>query len=110
MLEDCAPHSSSSLLGESSSSVKNQSLSESEEEPDRESWMITVLEWWDLLGVLKVLGVVWPSSLPVVPMQCSVSCWSKTGYGPWNSSMSDVSGRSGMLRWGVTMPVGCVMA
>ena len=51
MLADCPSHSSSLLLGEGSSSLKNQSLSESEEESDGESWMMKVLKLWDKWGV-----------------------------------------------------------
>ena len=60
---------------------------------------MTVLEQWDVWG-LKVLGTDLLSSLAVFPMQCSESCWSKTGSSPWNSGLSDACGRSGKCEMG----------
>ena len=53
-----------------------------------------------IYGGLKVLGVAWPSSLAVVPVQCGESCSNDTGYGLWNSWVSDISGRSGKFEMG----------
>ena len=91
LLEDFPSCSSSSLLGEGSSSLKDQSLLP---KSDGESWMMTVLELWDLWG-LKVLGKAWLSSLAVFPVQFGGSCWSDTGSSLWSTAMSDICGRSG---------------
>ena len=50
------PCLSSSLLGEGPSSLKDQSLSESDEESEGESWIVTVLWQWGY-GGLRVLGI-----------------------------------------------------
>ena len=55
-----------------------------------ESWMMTILEWWGLLGVWR--SWMW-LFLTVSPVQCSGSCWNETGSTPWNSGMSDVCRR-----------------
>ena len=49
-------------------------------------------------GVVTVLDVA-QLFLAVFPVQCSGSCWSKSGSGPWNSGVSDVCSRSGEA-WG----------
>ena len=53
-----------------------------------------------MYGGLKVLSVAWLSSLAVLPMPCSESCWSETGSGLWNCGMSDIGGGSGKCRMG----------
>ena len=54
---------------------------------------MTVLEWWGLWRV-EGLGCVL-DFLAVFTMQCSGSYWRKTGFGMWNSGMTDVCQRSG---------------
>ena len=66
-------------------------MSESNEECEGKSWMVTVLEWWGLWG-LKVLDIAW-LFLAVFPVQYSRSCWSETSSVLW-SGMSDFYGRS----------------
>ena len=63
--EEYPSHSPSSLLGEGPSSLKDQSLSESDEGPERESWMVIVLEQWGLWGliILGIAGLFWAEIL-----------------------------------------------
>ena len=92
LFEDCPLHSSSSLLGEDSSSLKDQShcLNLKKKLKGNPGWWQSqdsgVYGSW---RSWMCLGFSWLCFL------CSRSCWSESGSGPWNSGLSDVCGRSG---------------
>ena len=91
--EECPPHSSSSLLREGFSSLKDQSCCQN---------LMKSLKgnpgWWQLwgggvYGGLRVLGIAWLSWAEVFVL-CGGSWWSETGSGLW-SGMSGTHRRSG---------------